>query len=131
VGHADGHLALGEDHAVHPDALQDPPVERRHGLGDDPGHPEILHEHDGEQAGLDVLPDGDDGHVHVLDASGPEGALVVGVELDGGPDEVGVLLDALRVGVDADDILPELGQRLGHGGAEAPQADHGKCLLLH
>ncbi len=35
------------------------------------------------------------------------------------------------VGVDADDVLPELRQRRGHGGAEAAQADDRKCLLLH
>jgi hypothetical protein len=41
-------------------------VERRHGLGDDAADPEVLHEHDRQQAGLDVLADRDDRHVHVL-----------------------------------------------------------------
>jgi hypothetical protein len=64
------------------------------------------------------------GDLEVLGAELHQGLGVRGVHLHGVRQPAQRLLDDLRVGVHAEDLVAELDERVGEGGAEASQADH-------
>jgi len=101
-------------------------VEGRDGLRDNLVDAELDELHDHEQAGLDVLADGDNGHVDVLDAGRAECLVIGGIELNGVADDVGHPVHAFLVVVDANDVLAEIDERLGHGRPEPAETDHRK-----
>jgi hypothetical protein len=98
-------------------------VRPRHGLGDDP-----LHSHVGEQRGredacLDIRADRDDGGRKVRCADLAHRVLVGRVRFDDMREDVGVILNAPRVGIDAEHLVTELYERPRERAAEAAEPD--------
>ena len=92
------------------------------------GHPQLL-EVEGNQGGIaHVLPHGHDGAVIVAHTQGPEDRRVPRVPGNGVGDPVGHPLDQLIGLVHRQNLMAQVGQLGGDGGAEAPQADNDKCF---
>ena len=99
-------------------------MQGRHGLGDDLRHAEVLHLHHHQQARLDVLPDGDDGDIGLVDAGLAQRAQIRRVDLESVGRDLAHLADAVLVVVHANHVLPERHERGGHGRSEPAEADH-------
>ena len=112
-------------------------MQRRHRLGDDLRHAQVLHLHHHEQTGLDVLADRDHRDVGLVDAGLPKRAHVRGVDLERVGRQLAHLAHAILVVVHADHVLSQRDQRGRHGRPESAEADdcietfgHGGCFSL-
>ena len=125
------HIPLRENNLVRAQLGQHAAVELVEGLHDHALHAHLLEQHGDGAAGLDVLADGDDGHVEVGRADLLQHALVHCVGAHHVGESAAVGLHALHVAIHGEDLHALGVQGGGHGGAEAPQADDQILLFLH
>ena len=124
VGDAIAHLGLGPDHVMGPDRLEDLGVLGRDGLGPDLLHAKLGQRHHGQNTCFYVGTDADHGPLEGVHAQLAQRVLVGAVGLHDMGQPIGVVLHDLHALVDAEDLVAQLGQRLGERAAEPAQADH-------
>ena len=105
------------------DPLQDAPVGLGERLRPDVRNAEIDERSRGEDGRLDVGTDRDDGRDRVADAELAQGQFVRGVGLDDVREDAAHVLDAHRVGVEAEDLVAHVDEGGGERGTESTEAD--------
>ena len=128
VGDPVPHVVLGEHDMVSAHPLEDPAMRLRHRLGPDVGNPEVIQGRSGEDTGLDVRSDGDDGIAEVGDTELAERLLTGRVGLHDMGEQVGVVLDPATVVVDAQHLEAEPHEFGPDGSPEPAQADDDDLL---
>ena len=125
VGDAFAHLVLGQHDVVGADAFEDPAVLAADGLGPDVGDAEVDQQGGGEDAGLDVGADADDGAGELVDAELAQGLGVGAV----GDRRVGELVGVASGRARASVSMPRTSEprrisSSAEGAPKRPEADH-------
>jgi hypothetical protein len=115
---------------VRADAFEDGRLLAIDGLGPDVADPQLGQQGGGEDAGLQVVADGDDGPVEVADTDLAQRVGVGGVGDDDLPELSGEPLDDVGAAVDGEHLGATTGQFEGECGAEPAEADDGDGLLV-
>ncbi len=121
MGDAHAHVPLGEDDPVGADAVEDLPMRPRDRLGDDLRDLEVDEHRGREDARLHVGADGDDRGPKLRGAELAHRLRVGRVGLDDVGEDGGVILHALRIGIDAQHLVAERDELARERSTEAPE----------